>query len=114
MWWSSVPIATGSCCTPCSNPDELRQPEFSRTPCGETEGELAICKQLIEALAAGFEPNAFRDAYQENVLRLIQSKIEGKAIVLAPAPKKPAAPADLLAALQQSIAEAKASKKLLA
>lgn len=84
-------------------PDELREPEFSSDPCGETEGELAICKQLIEALAAGFEPSTFRDTYQENVLRLIQSKIEGKAIVLAPAPKKPAAPADLLAALQQSI-----------
>jgi DNA end-binding protein Ku len=95
-------------------PDELRELEFSSAPCGETEGELAICGQLIEALAAAFEPSAFRDAYQDNVLRLIQSKIEGKVIVLAPAPKKPAAPADLLTALQQSIAEAKASKKLLA
>ena len=58
--------------------------------------------------------STFRDSYQEELAHLIQSKIEGKAFVLAPAPKKPAAPADLLAALQQSIAEAKASNKLLA
>jgi DNA end-binding protein Ku len=95
-------------------PDELREPEFSGEACGETEGELAICKQLIEALAADFEPSTFSDAYRENVLRLIQSKIEGKVMVLHPIPKKPVAPADLLSALQQSIAEAKASKELLA
>jgi len=94
--------------------DELHEPEFSSDSHGATEGELAICKQLIETLAARFESSAFRDGYQEQLIRLIQSKIEGKAFILAPAPKKPAAPADLLAALQQSIAEAKASKKLLA
>ena len=108
------PYRTGLALHTLFYPDELREPEFSDESRGETEGELAICKQLIEALAAGFEPAAFRDTYQENVLRLIQSKIEGKVIVLAPAPKKPAAPADLLSALQQSIAAAKASKKLLA
>lgn len=90
---------------------ELRETGFRDVPEG-TEGELAICKQLIDALAASFEPEAFRDEYQENLERLIQSKVEGKVIVMPVAAKKPVAPADLMTALQESITRAKASKKL--
>jgi len=69
-----------------------------------TKRELDIAKQLVDSLAAEFEPDAFRDTYREQVLELIERKAQGKAIALQPTPEEVAAPApDLMSALKASL-----------
>jgi DNA end-binding protein Ku len=69
-----------------------------------TKRELDVAKQLIESLAADFEPDAFRDTYREQVLELIERKAHGKAISVQPTPEEVAAPApDLMSALKASL-----------
>jgi DNA end-binding protein Ku len=65
--------------------------------------ELAMAQQLIDSLAAEFEPDKYRDEYRERVLEMIESKAEGKEIAVQPAPEEPAKVPDLMAALEASI-----------
>lgn len=68
--------------------------------------EIDLARQLIDTLAAPFEPDQFHDQYKENVERLIEAKRNGKKIVPIRQPK--AAPVmDLMQALQQSLAKNK-------
>jgi DNA end-binding protein Ku len=69
-----------------------------------TKRELDIAKQLVDSLAADFEPDAFQDTYREEVLALIERKAQGKAIAVQPTPEAVAAPApDLMSALKASL-----------
>lgn len=67
--------------------------------------ELAMAKQLIEALSSPFDPTAYRDEYREQVLGLIERKAAGEEIVAGPAPEEPAKVLDLMAALRASLQE---------
>lgn len=66
--------------------------------------ELAMARQLVEMLSAPFEPERFHDEYREALLDLIERKVAGEEIAIAPAPREPAAVPDLMAALQASVA----------
>jgi DNA end-binding protein Ku len=68
-----------------------------------TERELAMARQLIEMLAAPFEPERFRDDYRDAVLAMIERKVSGEVLAVAPEAPAPAAVPDLMAALQASI-----------
>jgi DNA end-binding protein Ku len=75
---------------------------------GETQGEvsereLAMAQQLIEMLSAPFEPDRFHDEYRAQLLNLIERKVAGEEVALAPPPKAPKAAPDLMAALQASV-----------
>ncbi|MDW8047848.1 MAG: Ku protein, partial [Chloroflexota bacterium] len=77
-----------------------------------TEREVAMAQQLIEALAAPFEPEKYRDEYREAVLQLIEEKAAGKTVVpMAPKRAEAAPPVDLVKALEESIALAKERAK---
>ncbi|MDO8188870.1 Ku protein [Conexibacter sp. JD483] len=67
------------------------------------EREVAMARQLIESLAAPFEPGKFRDAYRERVLELIERKAAGEEIAIQPAAEEPAEVPDLMAALEASL-----------
>ena len=70
--------------------------------------ELGIAKQLVDSLAGTWDPDRYRDTYRDRVLELIASKAEGREIV-EPAAAQPAPRVDdLLAALEASLAAAKA------
>ncbi|MGN6663829.1 MAG: Ku protein [Solirubrobacterales bacterium] len=71
--------------------------------------EREMAEQLIDSLSTDFEADRYRDEYREQLLSLIERKAEGKEIVApeAEAPKETKAP-DLMAALEESIAAAKA------
>lgn len=72
--------------------------------------EVAMAKQLVEALADDFEAESYRDEYRDRVLELIEAKAEGKTIELAaPEPEK-GEPDDLSAALEASLAGLKGGK----
>jgi DNA end-binding protein Ku len=68
------------------------------------ERERDIARQLVEMLSGPFEPNRYRDEYREAVLTLIERKVAGEEITLAPDVQPPAALPDLMAALQASVA----------
>jgi DNA end-binding protein Ku len=69
--------------------------------------EVAMAGELIESLAAEFDPSKYRDSYREKVLDLVERKAEGEEIAIQPdAEERPEVP-DLMAALEASIASAK-------
>ncbi len=90
-------------------PDEVRAisdvpglPEATNV----NEKELDIATKLIGNLTAPFEPEKYKDDYREALRELIDKKIEGKEIEIAPeAPHKNVI--DLMEALQASLKEAK-------
>jgi DNA end-binding protein Ku len=68
-----------------------------------SERELAVASQLIEMLSGPFEAERYRDEYREAVLALIERKLSGEQIAVAPAAPPPAVAPDLMAALQASV-----------
>ena len=69
-----------------------------------TERELDIAKQLVDSLAADFEPERYTDTYREEVLAMIERKAEGKQIAPGARRAAPRAPApDLMSALKASL-----------
>jgi DNA end-binding protein Ku len=89
-------------------PDEIRQVEEFRTDTSIVkEKELAMAKMLIDSLLAEFEPQKYHDAYRENLMAMIQAKVEGKQIVETVETKHKAPVVDILEALKMSLAEVK-------
>jgi DNA end-binding protein Ku len=76
-----------------------------------TDRELAMAQQLIDSLAADFEPEKYRDEYRERVLDLIERKAQGETIVIEEPSAEPQQVPDLMAALEASIAAAKSPAK---
>jgi DNA end-binding protein Ku len=65
--------------------------------------EIALAGQFVSALTGKFEPEKFRDTYEEQVLKMIERKAEGKPAAAIAARKKLAPVVDLMDALKQSI-----------
>ena len=68
-----------------------------------SEREVTVARQLIEMLSGPFDATAYRDEYREAVLKLIEAKVAGEEIAVAPSAPAPAAAPDLMAALQASV-----------
>ncbi len=85
--------------------NEIRQ--ASETGVDKTEvkdAERSLATQLIDSLAAKFEPEKYHDVYQEGLRTLIEAKAKGQDVIVStPAVQTP--PADLMAALKQSLAQ---------
>jgi DNA end-binding protein Ku len=83
--------------------NEIRQVDEFRTDLDLVkEKELALAGTLIEALAAKFEPEKYKDTYRENLLGMIQTKIQGQKVVEAPEPH--VAPViDIMEALKRTL-----------
>jgi len=65
--------------------------------------ELKVAHQLIEALAAKFEPEKYHDTFQDNLKALIQARLEGKEVTEVEKPRRPEPVVDLMSALKQSL-----------
>jgi DNA end-binding protein Ku len=92
--------------------EEVRQVEGFGAPDVELkDSEVKIAHQLIEALAADWEPEKYHDSFQDNLKNLIQTKLEGGKIAEVEKPKKLAPVVDLMSALKQSLAEMEGRKK---
>jgi DNA end-binding protein Ku len=91
--------------------DEIRKVDNFGAPDVELkEAEVKVAHQLIQALAAGFEPEKYRDTFEENVKALIKAKLEGREVTAVEKPKKMAPVVDLMAALKQSLAQMEGKK----
>jgi DNA end-binding protein Ku len=71
------------------------------------EQEKKLAEQLIQSLAAPFQPEKYRDEYQENVKGMIAAKLKGQEVAEAPQPHM-APVIDLMEALKKSLAEKQA------
>lgn len=86
---------------------EIRKVDEFRTDLSLVkEKELALAQSLVEALAAEFEPDKYKDSYRENLLQMIESKKEGREVVATPEPRQEKV-VDILEALKASLAVAK-------
>ena len=89
-------------------PDEIRKVEEFRTDTSTVKPkELELAKTLIESLEAPFEPEKYKDAYRENLMKLIEAKVQGKEVVAPKEPTHKAPVIDILEALKASLAEGK-------
>ena len=92
--------------------EEVRKVEGFGAPDVELkDAEVKVAHQLIEALSAEWDPEKFKDDFQENLKNLIQTKLEGGKIAEVEKPKKIAPVVDLMAALKQSLAQMEGKKK---
>jgi DNA end-binding protein Ku len=89
--------------------DEVRA--FSEVPLETApvkEAELKLAIQLVEQIATDeFHPEKYHDTVKERVLALIQKKIEGQEVTVAPTEEPRAQIIDLMEALKASLGGAK-------
>ena len=65
--------------------------------------EVKLAEQLVQSLAADFNPKEYRDEFQERLNALMEAKLKGRSI--AAAPEAPRAPViDIMQALKKSLA----------
>jgi DNA end-binding protein Ku len=87
-------------------PDELRA--FSEVPVEDATvkpAELKLATQLVEQAASDkFEPQNYKDEVRERMLALIQRKVEGEDITLAPTAEPEHKIIDIMEALKASLA----------
>jgi len=91
--------------------DEVR--DFSEIDRGESvtpkPGEIDLAVQLIDQLAsAAFEPTKYEDDYRKRALEVIEQKVAGQEITLAPAQAPKGQIIDLMEALKASLASRQA------
>ncbi|HEV3421264.1 MAG TPA: Ku protein [Candidatus Acidoferrum sp.] len=75
--------------------------------------EKKLAQQLIESLAAPFEPQKYRDEYQENLRAMISAKLQGQQVTEVAQPHL-APVIDLMEALKKSLAEKQAPAEAVA
>ena len=90
-------------------PDELRS--FSEVPIEDATlkpAELKLATQLVEQAASDeFKPELYKDEVRERMLALIQRKVEGEDITLAPTAEPEHKIIDIMEALKASLAAGK-------
>src|SRR5437764_5712288 len=92
--------------------DEIREVEnFGKSDVEIKEPELKVAHQLVQALAAEWEPEKYYDTFEANVKELIKAHLEGKQVQGIEQPKKAAPVVDLMEALKQSLAQMEGKKK---
>jgi DNA end-binding protein Ku len=92
--------------------EEVRKVEGFGAPDVELkDAEVKVAHQLIEALADEWDPEKYKDTFQENLKKLIEVKLEGGEVAAVEKPKKLAPVVDLMAALKQSLAQMEGKKK---
>jgi DNA end-binding protein Ku len=68
------------------------------------EQERTLAEQLIESLAAHFEPGKYQDTYQNSLQELIDAKASGRKISVVPHAASKTPVIDLMEALKKSLA----------
>jgi DNA end-binding protein Ku len=72
---------------------------------GTRKPELDMAKALVNSLAAEWAPSKYTDEYRENLMKVIQAKVKGKHVELAPATEpRETEVVDLMERLRRSLA----------
>ena len=103
------PFGDGLVMEQLKHEDELRHmDDVPLDVCDVNEGELGLAIQIIEQRAnEQFEPNKYKDEVRARTLELIQQKIDGQDISVAPEEKPEAKIIDLMEALKASVGNKK-------
>lgn len=93
--------------------DELRNiDEVPIDVCDVNDAELNLAIQIIEQrVNEAFEPAKYKDEVKAKMLALIQQKVDGQEIAVAPEEKHEAKIIDLMAALQASVGDRKPARR---
>jgi DNA end-binding protein Ku len=73
--------------------------------------ELDMAKQLVDSLSRPFDPQEFENEHKRDLMALIEKKLSGEEITVAPEPERREPVPDLMAALQASLEQAKGEKR---
>ena len=95
-------------------PDEIRALGELDLPDQEVEikpAEKAMAEQLIGTMTGEFDPSTYQDEYRTALMQIIESKVEGREVVSAPAAAEPSNLVDLMAALEASVRAATAARE---
>lgn len=86
-------------------PDEVKvPPPIPRTaPIHIAEAEIDLARTLVEAMAVPFDLSRFHDEYREQLVRVVEARMAGQAIVETVEPAKRETPGDLMAALKATL-----------
>jgi DNA end-binding protein Ku len=88
------------------SPNDLDLPKAGE---GWTKKEMDLAHRLIDTLADKWKPEEFRDNYTEVLRKAIEAKVEGKELEL-PAEERPRPVANLMEALEESLARKEPAK----
>src|SRR5918992_663820 len=91
-------------------PDEIREPDFEELDKNVEvrDQEVKMARQLVQQLSDEFKPQEFQDEYRKALEALVEQKVEGQEITIAPVPEEePTKVVDLMEALKQSVEAAK-------
>ncbi|WP_331739699.1 Ku protein (plasmid) [Streptomyces sp. NBC_00015] len=93
-------------------PDEIRDPsELLPEPVDVSEEEINGALALMESMSRDdLEGDDFKDTYTAAMEKIIEAKREEKPLPEMPEPEKPGRVLDLMAALEESVSKAKASR----
>src|SRR5262245_44071484 len=69
--------------------------------------ELDLARQIVEGLAAEFEPSELASSYRRDLRQLLEAKLRGEEIAEPEPVEEPVAAVDLIEALKASVAAAK-------
>jgi DNA end-binding protein Ku len=73
--------------------------------------EIKLAEQIIEALSSDWDPKRYRDTYTDQLRDIIERKAKGEQIEVADQPEPQADVLDLMAALEQSVDDAKHGRR---
>lgn len=111
------PLNGGLCVETMRYADEVVKPEDvgAKHQVEVKERELAIARQLIDAMSADFDPAKYKDEYRERVLAYLQQKSKGEGELVidedwGDQPERAGKVMDLMAALEQSLKSAGGGK----
>jgi DNA end-binding protein Ku len=92
--------------------DEVRATDDVEKPGGRKPAKKQIDQAvaLIEAMSGDFEPSDWKDCHRERLLKIIDQKRKGKKVKAPEKIDEPSAVPDLMAALEESLAKAKAGR----
>ncbi len=76
-----------------------------------SDKEVLMAESLVDSLSADFEPWKYHDEYREQVMALIEMKADGAEITAPAVPTETPNVIDIMAALEASVAAAKASRE---
>ena len=85
--------------------DQLHLPGKNDQPSKE---EVDHAVSLIEELSVDWDPSKYKDRHRDRLLKIVRDKKKGKTIKAPEEPEVPEAVPDLMAALRESLEEAKA------
>ena len=93
--------------------DELRSmDEVPLDVCEVADAELALAIQIIDQRVNDkFQPEKYKDEVKDRMLALIQQKVDGQEIAVAPEEKQDAKIIDLMEALQASVGGRKPARR---